>query len=88
MFMGRVIVSDDVDSKIHGYFAVNLAQKSPPFLTPVLLRDPLYQLTFKIIERRKQGQCASPRIIMRARLDMAYIRAPRKIFACGVMIGG
>jgi hypothetical protein len=72
--MGRVIVSDDVDSKILGYFTVNLAQKSPPFLMPVLLRDPLYQLAFKIIERRKQGQCASPRIIMHARLDMAYTK--------------
>ena len=64
VFMGGVIVGDDVDVEFGGALLIDQFEKGEPFLMTVARRQAGNQLAFEIIERREQGQSAVPHVIM------------------------
>src|ERR1700758_3127443 len=64
MFVGGVVVGDDMDVEISRALAINQLEKGQPFLMAVARRQAGDELAFEIIERGKQGQRAVPHVIM------------------------
>src|ERR1700745_3290772 len=64
MFMGSVIVGDDVDGEIARGLVIDGFEKGQPLLMAVARRQAGDQLALKIVERGKQGQRTVPHVIM------------------------
>ena len=64
MFMGGVIVGDDMDVEIGRGLGIDGFEKGEPLLMAVTRRQAGDQLALEIIERGKQGQGAVPHVIM------------------------
>src|SRR3984893_16890114 len=64
MFMGGVIVGDDMDVEIGRGLGIDGFEKGEPLLMAMARRQAGDQLALKIIERGKQGQGAVPHVIM------------------------
>jgi hypothetical protein len=64
MFMGGVIVGDDVDGEIAWGLLIDGFEKSEPLLMAVARRQAGDQLAFEIIERGKQRQCTMSHVIV------------------------
>src|ERR1700745_1811977 len=64
MFMGSVIVGDDVDGEIARGLFIDGFEKGQPLLMAVARRQTGDQLALEIIERGKQGQCAMSHVIV------------------------
>src|SRR5258705_9772551 len=64
MFMGGVIVGDEMDVEIGRGLGIDGFEKGEPLLMAVTRRQAGDQLALEIIERGKQGQGAVPHVIM------------------------
>ena len=64
MFVGRVVVDDQMQLKRLGGFSIDLLEKLQPFLMSVLRFDGADQTTLKIVQRSEQSDCAVPDIIV------------------------
>ena len=64
MFMGGVIVGDDVDGEIAWGLFIDGFEKGQPLLMTMARRQAGDQLALEIIERGKQGQCAMSHVIV------------------------
>ena len=64
VFMGGVIVGNDVDFQFSGALPIDQFEKGEPFLITMARRQAGDQLAFEIIKRGEQGQCAVPHVIM------------------------
>src|SRR5438128_10353666 len=64
MFMGGVIVSNDVDVQFSRALLIDQFEKGEPFLMTMARRQAGDQLAFEVIERGEQSQRAVPHVIM------------------------
>ena len=64
MFMGGVVIGDDVDVEIKRALPVDQFEKGEPLLMAMARRQTGDQLAFEIIEGGEQGQRAMPHVIM------------------------
>ena len=78
VFMGGVIVGNDVDVEIGRALLVDQIEKGQPFLMTMACRQMGDELAIEIIERGEQGQRAVPHLIMGLGTDVANAqRQPR-----------
>lgn len=71
VFVGSVIIHDQMQLKMLGRFAIDLFEKLQPLLMPVLSLDAADQASLKIIQCSDQGDRAVADIVMRLRTDMS-----------------
>jgi len=64
MFMGGVIVGDDMGVELGWALVIDQLEEGQPFLMTMAYRQAGDQLAFEIIERGEQGQRAVPHVIM------------------------
>jgi len=71
MFVGGVVVDDQVQLKMLRRFSIDLFEKLQPFLMPMLIFNAADQAPLKIVQSREQRDGAMAHIIVRLRADMA-----------------
>lgn len=65
MFVGSVIVADDMNLLIGGHGLINHTQKLQPLLMPVTLLTEVIDLPAGGVERGKQRSCSVALVVMR-----------------------
>lgn len=71
MFVGGVVVDDQVQLKMLGRFSIDLLKKLQPFLMPMVIFNAADQVPLKIVQSREQRDGAVTHIIVRLRANMA-----------------
>src|ERR1035441_1529819 len=65
MFVGRVVIADQIYFLVCGYGLIDQAQELEPLLMAVLLLAQAVDLAIGGVERGEQGGCAVPFVVMR-----------------------
>ena len=70
VFVGGVVVDDQMQLKVLGCFSVDLLEEIQPLLMPVLVLNAADQSTLEIVQRGEQSDGAVTYVIVRLRADM------------------
>ena len=69
LFMGRIIIEDDVDGLVSGHFGLDGVEETDELLMPVALHVATDHRAVEDVERGEQGGGAIALVVVRLRLN-------------------